>query len=170
MAPGGNDLVKYSATAQSSPDHVSVLGLAVNSHAMAVELRFIEEVFRSGYITQVPLAPPCMAGMTNLRGQVIALLDLAKLLMESTSSRRPLPGCDAILLRWQDVRAAILIDSTTGVIQADLDTFHPTAQGARTIFAGHFRLVEGRLDLLDVKKLVEYVRYQAAVGSGLEPR
>jgi len=144
--------------------------MSIDGHSLAVELRFIEEVFRSGYVTRVPLAPPCMVGLTNLRGQVIPLLDLTKILTDVASSRRPLPDREAVLLRWQDIRVAVLVDATTGVIKTHLDAFYPMTNAHGLVFAGHFRLPKGRLDLLDVKKLVEHVRYQAAVGASLEPR
>src|SRR4051794_41692560 len=41
-----------------------------------VEVEHVQEVLRSQKLTRVPLAPPAVAGLINLRGQVVTAIEL----------------------------------------------------------------------------------------------
>ena len=68
-----------------------------------VEVEHVQEVLRSQGLTRVPLAPPAVAGLINLRGQVVTAIELRERLGRPA---RP-EGIDAVVIvsRWC-VRAA----------------------------------------------------------------
>jgi len=43
-----------------------------------VELKGVQEVIRSLDMTKVPLAPPVVSGLINLRGQIVTAVDLRR--------------------------------------------------------------------------------------------
>jgi len=49
---------------------------AVNGVFFGVDVSRVQEVFRQHEITEVPLAPCAVAGVINLRGQIIPAMDL----------------------------------------------------------------------------------------------
>ena len=59
-----------------------------------VEVEHVQEVLRSQKLTRVPLAPPAVAGLINLRGQVVTAIELRERL-----GRPPRPeGTDAVVI------------------------------------------------------------------------
>lgn len=54
--------------------------LPVGEDSYAVTMTSVQEVIRLGSVTQVPTAPGAVLGLFNLRGQIVALLDTARLL------------------------------------------------------------------------------------------
>src|SRR4051794_41716918 len=59
-----------------------------------VEVEHVQEVRRSQNLTRVPLAPPAVAGLINLRGQVVTAIELRERL-----GRPPRPaGTDAVVI------------------------------------------------------------------------
>jgi purine-binding chemotaxis protein CheW len=59
---------------------VEVLILLLAGERFAVETRFIQEVFHASAVTPVPGAPETLLGVTNLRGEVLAVMDFHRLL------------------------------------------------------------------------------------------
>ncbi len=59
---------------------VEVLILLLAGERFAVETRFIREVFHAAAITPVPGGPDFLLGVTNLRGEVLAVMDFHRLL------------------------------------------------------------------------------------------
>ncbi len=73
-----------------------------------VELDRVREVLRPQPLTRVPLAPPAVAGLLNLRGQIVPTVDLRVLF-----GLPPLPGARSgmIVVRGTDGPVALLVDS-----------------------------------------------------------
>lgn len=62
------------------------LTFALGGEVMAMEIRFSKEILQYGGLTEVPLMPPAVRGVINLRGAVVPVIDLAERL-----GRRPQP-------------------------------------------------------------------------------
>ena len=45
---------------------------------LGIEVERIQEVLRDAVITAVPLAPPVVRGLINLRGQIVTAIDLRR--------------------------------------------------------------------------------------------
>lgn len=53
------------------------LTFALGGEVMAMEIRFSKEILQYGGLTEVPLMPPAVRGVINLRGAVVPVIDLA---------------------------------------------------------------------------------------------
>jgi purine-binding chemotaxis protein CheW len=62
--------------AQSEPRNYYV-AFALNKEVFAVEIRFVKEILQYDEPTEVPLMPPFVRGVINLRGAVVPVLDLS---------------------------------------------------------------------------------------------
>ena len=51
----------------------------MGNERFAIETQYVREVIRVGDITPLPGAPEFVEGLTNLRGEVLAVMDLRKL-------------------------------------------------------------------------------------------
>jgi purine-binding chemotaxis protein CheW len=121
-----------------------------------VEVEHVQEVLRSQGLTRVPLAPRAVAGLINLRGQVVTAIELRERL-----GRPPRPeGTDAVVIvvRLHGEAVSLLVDSIADVVDVDAADFEAppdTLEGpGRELIRGAYKL-EGQLLLaLDVHKAV----------------
>ena len=129
----------------------------VAGQLFGVEVAAVQEVLSFSEYTSVPLAPPAVGGLFNLRGQVIAAVDLR---VQLGLARQALEGpVMNVILRGDDEPVSLLVDRIGEVVQLDDDAFEPppdTLHGPlRELINGAFKL-DGRLMLaLDVDHAVD---------------
>jgi purine-binding chemotaxis protein CheW len=76
-------------------------------------LSAVREVFALGPLTPVPGAPSAVAGLTNLRGQVIPVVDLGRL-WGQTPHRLHL-GDPVVLVQSAEIRVGLVVDQVLGL-------------------------------------------------------
>lgn len=120
-----------------------------------VDVEKVQEVIRYLPITPIPLAPPVIYGLINLRGQIVTAVDLRRLLQltDRAPDRQPM---NIVVQSWEGT-FSLLVDRIGDVMQVDPACFeHPpdTLDGiARELIQGTYKL-QGRLLLtLNVEKL-----------------
>lgn len=59
---------------------LKILCFKSGNNLYGIETKYVKEINRNPEITVIPLAPPMVAGVMNLRGQVVSLLDFETLL------------------------------------------------------------------------------------------
>jgi purine-binding chemotaxis protein CheW len=132
----------------------------VADQLFGVEVSEVQEVLSFNEYTSVPLAPPAVGGLFNLRGQVIAAVDLrVQLGLDRNALDRPAMN---VILRGDDEPVSLLVDRIGEVIDLADDSFEPppdTLSGpTRDLIVGTFKL-DGRLMLaLDVRSAVDTYR------------
>ena len=121
-----------------------------------VEVEHVQEVLRSQSITRVPLAPPAVAGLINLRGQVVTAIELRERL-----GRAPRPEGEepvVIVVRLHGEAVSLLVDAIADVVDVDPADFEAppdTLDGqARELIRGAYKLHGQLLLALDVQKAV----------------
>jgi purine-binding chemotaxis protein CheW len=129
----------------------------VAEQLFGVEVETVQEVLSYNEYTPVPLAPPAVGGLFNLRGQVIAAVDLrVQLGLARQSLQGPVMN---VILRGDGEPVSLLVDRIEEVVDLDDDAFEPppdTLSGpARGLVIGTFKR-DGRLMLaLDVHQAVD---------------
>jgi len=132
----------------------------VADQLFGVEVDTVQEVLSYNEYTPVPLAPPAVGGLFNLRGQVIAAVDLR---VQLGLARQALQGpVMNVILRGDGEPVSLLVDRIGEVVDLEDDTFEPppdTLSGpTRELVVGTFKL-DGRLMLaLDVHQAVDTYR------------
>jgi purine-binding chemotaxis protein CheW len=132
----------------------------VAGQLFGVEVHTVQEVLSYNEYTPVPLAPPAVGGLFNLRGQVIAAVDLR---VQLGMARQELDGpVMNVILRGDGEPVSLLVDRIGEVVDLDDETFEPppdTLGGpTRELVVGTFKL-DGRLMLaLDVNAAVDTYR------------
>lgn len=121
-----------------------------------VEVEHVQEVLRSQSITRVPLAPPAVAGLINLRGQVVTAIELRERLGRPARPK----GTEAVVIvvRLHGEAVSLLVDSIADVVDVDVRDFEAppdTLDGvARELIRGAYKLSGHLLLALDVNKAV----------------
>ena len=132
----------------------------VAGQLFGVQVHTVQEVLSYNEYTPVPLAPPAIGGLFNLRGQVIAAVDLrVQLGLVRQAMQGPVMN---VILRGDGEPVSLLVDRIGEVVDLDDDAFEPppdTLSGpTRELVTGTFKM-DGRLMLaLDVNQAVDTYR------------
>jgi purine-binding chemotaxis protein CheW len=120
----------------------------------AVEVRYAREVVVFDEVTMVPLAPPHLLGVVNLRGSVMPLVDIRPFL--GVEAPRAIRESRALVVEHARTQAALLIDEVHGL--EPLDGLAPVGDDAdgpvRDFSAGRLEREDGAVALLDVGRIL----------------
>ena len=128
----------------------------LDGHVYGVDVDRVQEVLRSQPRTRVPLAPPAVAGLVNLRGQVLTAIDLRTRLglPERADGTEPM----VVVIRVAGEPISLLVDSIGDVVDVDPQDFEPppdTLQDAgRELVLGVYKLPDRLLLALDPDRAV----------------
>lgn len=120
-----------------------------------VEVEHVQEVLRFQPMTQVPLAPPIVRGLINLRGQIVIAVDLRRRLgLPERVGELPMN----IVVRADGGPVSLLVDEIGDVVEVNEDDFEQapeTLQGpSRTLVRGVYQLASRLLLVLDLEQSV----------------
>ena len=124
----------------------------------------VQDVFLPERLTKVPLAPPEVAGVLNLRGRIVTLIDMRKSLgLEARAE----PGQTmAIGVEWRGESYGLLIDSVGEVLKLDAAAREPNPINLdprlARVSAGIHRLDGQLLMVVDVDRVLDAGQPKAA--------
>lgn len=122
-----------------------------------IDVLAVHEILRHQPMTRIPLAPPVVKGLINLRGQIITALDMRTRLgfPPRDDGRQPVNIVVGVG-NADDATAALLVDEIGDVIHidpADCEAPPDTIQGqVRDLISQVCKLEKGLLLILDVEK------------------
>ncbi len=122
-----------------------------------IEAIRVQEVIRHQEMTTIPLAPPAIQGLINLRGQIVTAVDTRRMLAlpPPAAGKRPMN----IIIKAEDGAVSLLVDEIGDVLEVPLNSFAPVPDNVparqRDLVAGVYKL-KGQLMLaLDTEQLLE---------------
>jgi purine-binding chemotaxis protein CheW len=126
----------------------------LSGYLFGVPVPRVQEVIRFQPITPVPLAPPTVRGMINLRGQIVLAIDLRRRLSLAERPEGELPM--NVVVRTPDGAVSLLVDQIGDVIDVQPSTFEPppeTLRGPlRQVILGVHKLSNSLLHVLDAEE------------------
>ena len=129
-----------------------------------VEVEKVQEVIRYQEMTRIPLAPEVIAGLINLRGQIVTAIDLRRQLELAGRQAGQLPM--NVVIRRDDGPISLLVDEIGDVVDVEEESFEDppdTIEARRREFLrGVYKLKDKLLLLLDTDKAVAIVGAHAA--------
>src|SRR6201987_5448303 len=95
----------------------------LQDHFFGVPVQQVQEVIRYQEMTRVPLVPPVIRGLINLRGQIVMAIDLRRRMGmdDRPDSQLPMNG----LVRPEDGAVSFLVDEIGDVLEAAEQNFGP---------------------------------------------
>ncbi|MBN2654462.1 MAG: protein phosphatase CheZ [Nitrospirae bacterium] len=128
------------------------IGFMMNSNEYSIPILKVQEIVNVPSVTKLPQAPHYIEGITNLRGRIIPVVNLKKLV------GLPGEGGDkVIVISSGKITFGILIDSITGVVSIDDSLIEPAENFMQTNIdqiEGVARVDNKLVVLLDTKKLI----------------
>ncbi len=136
----------------------------VGKYLFGVDVALVQEVVRLQSITPVPLAAPEIAGLINLRGEVLTAIDLRVRL-----GLRPAdPGREPVnvVVRVDDEPVSLLVDEIGGVLEVSQVPFETTPstvdERVRDLLLGAYTLPDRLLLSLNARRVLDVVEARAA--------
>ena len=129
----------------------------VAGQLFGVDVAKVQEVLRFHEYTHVPLAPAAVGGLFNLRGQVIAAVDLrVRLGLGPQNLSEPVMN---VIVRLEDEAVSLLVDRIGEVVELSDESLERTpdtlAGPTRELIAGTFKLDDRLMLALDVRRAVD---------------
>lgn len=136
---------------------VSMVTFWVGGRKYGIEAYYVREVLQQAEVSLVPWAPPGLLGVTNIRGEVLAVADLGRLL-GTTPPTTPAP---VIVLDSSNLPLGILVEQVEDFVtlpseavgQLPVDTGGP----ARSLLLG----VSAEAVVLDARALLDEPRFSS---------
>ncbi len=126
---------------------------------LGVDVLAVQEVLRASPLSPVPLAPPTVEGLLNLRGQIVTTIDLRRRL--GFEPRRADATPMFMIIRSAGGQVAVQVDAVGDVLAVDADTFESPPEtlppAARALILGVHKLPKQILHLLDPDKATAVV-------------
>lgn len=123
---------------------------------LGVEVAKVQEVIRYQEMTSVPLAPPVMGGLINLRGQIVTAIDLRQRLGLRARAEGDMPM--NVVVRTDEGAMSLLVDEIGDVVEIEEEAFESApdtlAEDARELIRGVYKTQSSLLLLLDTDKSV----------------
>jgi purine-binding chemotaxis protein CheW len=128
----------------------------VGAYLFGVEVALVQEIVRMQTITPVPLSESEIAGLINLRGEVLTAVDVrSRLGLPLATSERPQIN---VVVRVDDEPVSLLVDEIGGVMEVSHIPFESTpstvAPRVRKVLLGAYTLPEQLLLALDARALL----------------
>src|SRR6516225_5258514 len=129
----------------------------VAGHYFGLDVLKVQEVIRYQEMTRVPLAPPVVRGLINLRGQIVTAIDLRRRLELDDRPADQLPV--NVVVQTDDGAVSLLVDEIGDVLDVKETLFEPppdTLTGtARELIRGAYKLNGRLMLLLDIDKALQ---------------
>ena len=118
----------------------------------AIPTEGVEEIVKEMPHTHVPKAPSWVEGLINSRGNAITLINLYKLL-SNTSETEELCYNSIIILKNNDKKVAFAVDSVEAVSEIDSNDIQMTDYAKAKEVAGIIRLNNKMISLISMEAL-----------------
>ena len=127
-----------------------------DGHYFGLDVRRVQEITRYQAMTRVPLAPPVVRGLINLRGQIVTAIDLRRCLDLKERPAEQLPV--NVVVQTDDGAVSLLVDEIGDVLEVPEKLFEgppETLKGpARELIRGAYKLPDSLLLILDTERTV----------------
>ena len=99
----------------------------------------VVEIITGHAVTHLPLVPPHIRGIINLRGQIIPIVDIRYLLSQNSC-----PSDCTIILQTDEIQVGILVDQVQKMVDIDVSTLVPVPpQSSKELVSGMCSLETG---------------------------
>ncbi|MGB7438224.1 MAG: chemotaxis protein CheW [Candidatus Acidiferrum sp.] len=136
----------------------------LNGICFGVPIEKVQEVLEFQEITPVPLSPPVLPGIINLRGQILTTIDLkTRLELGANESQEQ---SMMIVVRTSEGPMNLIVDKIGGVRDVDTDLFEQPTEtlkpGVRAATTHVCKLKEHLLLVLDTEKIIQLAEERGA--------
>jgi purine-binding chemotaxis protein CheW len=158
--------IDHNVKGETAVEYVTVV---LGGQLFGLPISRVQDVFMLERLTRVPLAPPEIAGVLNLRGRIVTAIDMrCRLDLPERDRKRP-PMAVGIECKGESY--GLLIDAVGEVVKLDDTTSEPNPVNLDVrlarISAGIHRLERQLLVILDVDRVLDIGGEAMAAGAAV---
>jgi len=143
------------AEADLASDYVTV---TIGNQLFGISVQAVQDVFSPQAITRVPLAPPEVGGVLNLRGRIVTAIDVRQRL--GLPARKDALSSMAVGIEQDGESYGLIIDQIGEVLRLEPEKFERSPENLdpkwRKVSKGVYRLEDTLLVVLDVDLLMKF--------------
>ena len=95
--------------------HLQIVGMRIGRETLGLPISLVREIVRVPEITPVPSAPPPIEGVINLRGKIIAVIDMGKRFGEAPIERNS--KSRIVVVELEQRLVGLLVNSASEVLR-----------------------------------------------------
>ncbi len=153
-----SDITVIDNSESNTSDEEQLVTMMVDNQLFGIPILIVQDIVEPDQITPVPLAPAAIAGILNLRGRIVTVIDLRECL-----GAKPLPEGStkqmSVTVEYKGDLYTILVDSIGDVRSLPCKNFGKAPatldENLTRICSGVFRLEGNLLVVLDVKRILD---------------
>lgn len=131
---------------------MQVIVFQVNDLYYGLSTEFVEEITGSLKSTFVPNSEDWVHGLVNLRGDVLTLVDVKKLLEIDDNEENECYN-NTIIVNLNQNTVAFMVDSIIGVTDVEESDFHPATDKENTAVVSLLSIYDRVVNILDLNSL-----------------
>ena len=137
---------------------IQLVNFRLRDEEFGVDIGSVKEITMLGDISHIPEAPSFIEGVTNLRGQIIAVIDLAKQFDLPLQEELP-ESARIVVTEVNGQTVGMLVDEVSGVLKIPGENIDPAPELIRTEVSKDYIKGVGKLEnkiivLLDLEKVL----------------
>lgn len=140
---------------QKEENKIQVLSVFLDDQIFGIPALDVQDVLRPLQLTSVPLAPPHIKGVSNLRGRIVTAIDLRRRIQHNDNTERD--SMNIVIERGSEL-FSILVDRVGDVLNIDTDDIEAPpvtlSNGWRDVAKGVHQLQDTIMIILDVNKIL----------------
>jgi len=144
-------------TSAANSQNTQVSTFYVGKYFFGIEVVRVQEVLRCQKMTVVPLAPPVIEGLINLRGQIVPALDMRRRLNLEPRKAEAVPM--NVIVRTEEGAISLIVDDIGDVLDLEPENIEtpPDNLGAeaRELIRSVYKLKDSLLLLLDTDRTID---------------
>ncbi len=144
-------------TTETREELLECITFTLGGETYAFETTYASEVIRVPKLIKVPGVPELIVGIFNLRGEIIAAMDIRPLLGLPPT---PLtPAARIIVIKAESFTTGIITEEVQGVVGLPVELLEPVVKsvdgGAKEFIRGQINREEGMAMLLDITRILD---------------
>jgi purine-binding chemotaxis protein CheW len=138
--------------------------VTIGPQLFGIPINLVNEIFKPERLTSVPLSNPYIAGVLNLRGRIVTMIDCRRRLgITNIKNERDFM---AVGVERDGDHYGLLFDGVGEVLRYSPEHLEPTPVNLdahwKKVSKGVFRMENGLLVVLDIGVLLDFSKKQAA--------
>ncbi|MDR6123780.1 purine-binding chemotaxis protein CheW [Bacillus sp. SLBN-46] len=140
-------------------EEIKVIAFKLGNEEYGLNIDHVQSIERLSHITRVPNVPHYVKGVTNLRGNVIPIIDLQSKL--ELGEAQYTDNSRVIIVKYENIELGLIVEKTSNVFNVSSEAIEAAASsGFQTDFFEGIAKYEGRLIIL--LKIGELVKTEAS--------
>lgn len=153
-----DEMINLQSEEDLSPDDgIQVVAFRLGKEEYAVDILHVQEIVRLLSITRVPRSAKHIEGVVNLRGNIVAIINLHKRF--NIASAGEVEDKRIVVFQFDDLKAGIIVDEVSEVLALNSKDIEETdkvySSMSSDFIKGIARLEDRLFLLLDLQKIVE---------------